>query len=85
MTPKEAPRDIAQSLEAEPPNVWRWRRVRDIGVSVGLWPLNWHFGLRHDGDYYGGSITLNLGPLYVRVDGNAAAGALGQYENEVEP
>lgn len=84
-TAQQDPRAAPIAAEQEPPNTWRWKRTRDIGVSINIWPFNWHFGVEKFGDFYSGSVTIGLGPFFIRIDGNASTGLFGQYDNEVEP
>jgi hypothetical protein len=49
---------------------WHWRNCRDIGVSIGVFPLTWRFGIEKDFDVYGGSCVLSFGPLYVELHAN---------------
>ena len=49
---------------------WHWRNCRDVGVSVHLFPLSWHFGFQRDADLYGGDWRLGLGPIGVTLHAN---------------
>jgi hypothetical protein len=46
---------------------WEWKNLRDMGITIGVWPINWHFGIANDADQFGGALTISIGPLDIAV------------------
>lgn len=42
---------------------WRWRNLRSLGLSVGVWPIEWTLGIVREDDQFGGQIAVLVGPL----------------------
>lgn len=64
---------------------FRWRDLRDFGLSVEFWPFHWWplFWTERDDDGFGGRVTLLIGPLLFRVDYNAVDGPFRKSVNDL--
>lgn len=64
----DATRETAFSDVAIPeePAEWQWKRLRDFGFGVEIWPVNWSVMWGCDDDEHGGEAYLHLGPIGFR-------------------
>lgn len=53
------------------PGVWRWRKLRDIGFGLRVWPLSWRvWEFSGGGDRFGAQWLAQIGPLELTLDVN---------------
>jgi hypothetical protein len=84
--PRVETRRVVAAAERASFQRWRWRNCRDIGFSIGFWPLSWAVGFQRGGDAYGVRYDLLLGPFNIAVDANigrhAVEAALTSHETK---
>jgi len=54
----------------QPEPKWQWRKCRNTGVSIAIWPIDWAFGVMSWSDAYAWVGTLNFGPFVFQLNCN---------------
>jgi hypothetical protein len=50
---------------------WQWRNLRDFGLGLRIWPLNWRaWEFAASGDRFGARYVAQVGPVELTLDVN---------------
>lgn len=67
--PSESDRALADDINRQ--MTWRWSDMRQIGVEVGFWPLDWfRLDTYRSEDRWGGTRSLTIGPIELSLHYN---------------